>query len=65
MNTFVVPKGASIRWSCRMELLVWMNAESSLRFPEEFTRDKRGILGWRSLFPGGKGFAEAFPRACG
>ncbi|HAH74528.1 FecR family protein [Butyricimonas virosa] len=43
MNTFVVPKGGEYTLELSDGTLVWMNAESSLRFPEEFTRDKREV----------------------
>lgn len=42
-NTFIVPKGGEYSLELADGSVVWMNSESSLRFPEKFSSDKREV----------------------
>lgn len=42
-NTFIVPKGGVYSLKLSDGTIVWLNSQSSLRFPESFTSDKREV----------------------
>ena len=46
-NTLVVPKGGEYSMELPDGTVVWINSESSLRFPETFARDESRACGWQ------------------
>lgn len=44
LNTLIVPKGGEYSLELPDGTMVWMNSESSLRFPEKFASDRREVF---------------------
>lgn len=59
-NTLIVPKGGEYSLELPDGTVVWVNSESSLRFPEKFTSTDESIFGRRGLFRGEKRCEQTF-----